>query len=268
MNGSINILCVGDVVGRPGREALCAELSRLKAQYELNLVIANAENAAGGVGVDAQVAHELHSAGVDVLTLGDHTWHRKPAKSLLDEHPEWIIRPANYPPGAPGRGWTIWRPQSDAPGIGVLNLLGRVFMNSPLDCPFRAADEIISGPLKDCRVIVVDMHAEATSEKNALAHFLDGRVSLVVGTHTHVQTSDERILAGGTGMITDLGMCGPEPSVIGMDVSTAIGRFMSGVNIPYTVAAEVGVVQALMAQIDTSSGKCQRLERIRMRHSK
>lgn len=260
----ITILCLGDIVGRPARDAIRTKLPALRSRYGLDAVIANGENAAGGVGVDAQVAHELHDMGIDVITLGDHTWHRKTAKELLVEHSKWIIRPANFPPAAPGRGWTILESAAAGWKIGVINLLGRVFMNSPLDCPFRAASEILASELNGCAIVVVDMHAEATSEKGALAHYLDGRVSLVVGTHTHVQTADECILSGGTGFITDLGMCGPQQSVIGMDADAAVNRFISGVGIPYDIAKAGAVLQGIIAQIDCQSGKTLELERLKV----
>jgi len=214
----------------------------------------NAENASGGVGIDPESAREIGEAGADILTLGDHTWQRREAAAWIEGQPHFCIRPANYPPGAPGRGWMVWT-SADGVRIGVINLLGRVFINFPLDCPFRAADQIIAGPLKDCAAILVDMHAEATSEKMALARHLRGRVTAVVGTHTHVQTADHQILEGGTAFMSDLGMCGPMDSVIGMDTDVALKRFLTGMPAAYKIGSGPVVLSGCVVTFDPSNGR-------------
>ena len=261
MSKSLHVLCLGDIVGRPGRAACRTALPVLRRTLGVDLVIANAENASGGVGIDSESAQEIHAAGADVLTLGDHTYQRKEIKQFLDEQADWCIRPANYPEGAPGRGWTVVR-AGEPLKIGVFNLLGRVFFNTPLDCPFRCAEKILAGPLSGCGVRILDLHAEATSEKVAMGRFLDGRVSVVAGTHTHVQTADEQILPGGTGYLTDLGMCGSRDGVIGMDAETALARLVSGVPQSYKIASGAAVLTGLLAEIDPQSGKTLKIERI------
>jgi metallophosphoesterase (TIGR00282 family) len=229
----------------------------------VDLVIANAENASGGVGLNPNCAEELRAAGVDIITLGDHSWQHKEMRDFLSrDDTGWCIRPANYPAGVPGKGVTVWK-HTDGAEVGVMNLLGRVFLSGLLDCPFKAADQIIISELAACAVRICDFHAEATSEKLALGHMLDGRVSLIFGTHTHVQTADERISMQGTGIISDLGMCGPSDGVIGMDSEVALKRFISGLPHAYKLAKGRPVVQGLEAVIDISSGKCLELRRIR-----
>lgn len=256
----MRILCLGDVVGRPGRVGLERLLPGLTKRHAVDVVIVNGENAAGGLGLDTKTADEIKAAGAMVVTLGDHTWQKKELKVAIETRGSWLIRPANYPPGAPGQGYTTLTVGSVS--VGVMNLLGRVFINFPLDCPFRAADEILAGPLKDCDVVVVDMHAEATSEKLAMARHLDGRVALVFGTHTHVQTADERVLPGGTGFISDLGMCGSQEGIIGMDAKVALQRFLSGMPHAYEVAAGEPVLHGVLAEVDPTKGHALRLERI------
>lgn len=252
----------GDVVGKAGRAALRREIRPLRAERGLDLVIANGENASGGVGFDEECASELLSLGIDVVTLGDHTWHRKGVGEVLDARAATCVRPANYPSGAPGRGFLIWKGERGV-SVGVFNLLGRVFLNTPLDCPFRKADELLAGPLAGCDLTVCDFHAEATSEKVAMGRYLDGRATLVVGTHTHVQTADEQILPSGTGYLTDLGMCGPEDSVIGMDRDAATARFLTGRPSSYKVGKGDAVLSGLLAEIDLESRRVVKLERVR-----
>lgn len=229
---TFRIACFGDIVGRAGRAGLRKELKRLRSERNIDCVIANGENAAGGVGFDSECATELLGLGIDVITLGDHTWSKKDSRDLLTRRAATCIRPANYPEGTPGAGSTVWTSPSGVK-VGVMNLMGRVFMTPTLGCPFRKADELLAGALSGCDVIVCDFHAEATSEKVAMGRYLDGRVSVVFGTHTHVQTGDERILPGGTAYITDLGMCGPIDSVIGMDPEVALSRFLTALPASY-----------------------------------
>src|SRR5262252_9084712 len=200
----MKILYFGDVVGKPGRQALKLRAQALAASESADLLVANCENSSGGIGVDPGSARDLFSAGINVLTSGNHIWHRREIYDFL-EGSERLLRPANFAPGVPGRGWSIYE-TSKGP-IAVVNLIGRVFM-APADCPFRAADAILEHIGDHARVVFVDMHAEATSEKVGMGRYLDGRVSAVVGSHTHVQTADEMVLPGGTAFLTDLGMTG------------------------------------------------------------
>ena len=255
-------LCLGDVVGRAGSAALERKLKTWRDQWKLDLVIVNAENAAGGQGIDMVTADGLFRAGADVLTLGDHTYQKKEIKEYLDKHITRIIRPANYPPGAPGKGVTIWRSPSGA-SLGIVNLMGRTFIGGALDCPFRMIDTILSDELTNVDFRIVDFHAEATSEKCAFGLYVDGRVNLVVGTHTHVQTADEGILPQGTAYITDLGMCGPQHSVIGMDHETAIGRFVGGLPTSYKLGRGDAIVCGVIAEFDLMSKSVKSITRVR-----
>ncbi len=261
MTEPLRILCFGDVVGRPGRELCRSALSVLRASQRADLVIVNAENASGGLGIDADSAREIKQAGADVLTLGDHTWQRKEVRDFIEHNADWCIRPANYPPGAPGKGWTIVTLRGTIK-VGIFNLLGRVFINAPLDCPFRCAADLVSGPLSECTVRILDMHAEATSEKVAMGRYLDGKLALQVGTHTHVATADEQVLPGGTGYITDLGMSGCQSGVIGMDTETALGRLMSGLPAAYKVATGPAFLSGVLCEISAESGKAISVRRV------
>jgi metallophosphoesterase (TIGR00282 family) len=259
-SGEIRVLLVGDVVGKPGRKVLEETLSSLVDRHRLDLVVANGENAAGGFGITRETAGELFAAGVDVITTGNHVWDKKEALELLAGEAN-ILRPANYPPAAPGRGWCV----ASTPGgveVLVVNLSGRVFMDL-LDCPFRAADAILAqfeGRIP-CRV--VDMHAEATSEKRALSLYLDGRVSAVCGTHTHIPTDDARLLPGGTAYITDLGMTGNEDgSVIGIEYAAALKRFLSQMPSGFSLAKGTPVLNGAVVAIDSSTGKASSITRI------
>ena len=258
----MRILILGDVVGRPGRRAVRGLVPSLVKDEKIDLVIANAENSAGGMGVDVKSAEELFSAGAHVLTSGNHIWKKKEIYSYLETHPN-LIRPANYPTGAPGRGWTEW--QSDkGQRVLVINLQGRVFMPSHVDDPFRCVDAILREHGHYSPVVIVDMHGEATSEKNAMGWFLDGRVSVVFGTHTHVQTADERIFPRGTAYITDLGMCGPLDSVIGIERELVIEGFLSQLPRQFEVAKENIALQGIVLEVDESSGKALDIRRIRV----
>ncbi len=257
----MRILVLGDVVGRPARRAVRDLVPALVKNERIDLVVANAENAAGGIGVDIKSAQDLFGAGVHVLTSGNHIWKKKEIYSFLDEH-EKLIRPANYPAGAPGRGWCLWR-QNDRKAL-IVNLQGRVFMPNHVEDPFRAVDEILSAQGKQAAVVIVDMHAEATSEKIAMGWYLDGRASMVFGTHTHVQTADERILPGGTAYITDVGMCGPLDSVIGMERENVIQGFLSQLPRQFEVAKENVALQGVIVDVDDGNGKAKAIRRLRV----
>ena len=246
------ILAIGDIVGKPGRKAVSQLLPGLRQQYGLKLVIANGENAAGGIGLTPETAQELLDAGVDVITSGNHIWAQKEIFPYLEGQMP-IVRPLNYPPGVSGRGYITLGP------VAVVNIMGRTFIGN-LDCPFQAMDKLLS-KLKQ-PVIIVDFHAEATSEKVAMGRYLDGRVSAVLGTHTHVGTIDTQILAGGTAYVTDIGMTGPTDSVIGDDVDAVIQRFLTGVHHRLSVGKGKPVLNAVMVDIDDASGRARSIERI------
>ncbi|MBM4148645.1 MAG: TIGR00282 family metallophosphoesterase [Lentisphaerae bacterium] len=256
----MKLLMVGDVVGGPGRTCLARVVTRMKTDREADFVVVNAENAAGGKGITEAIADEIFAAGVDAITLGDHTWDQRGVENYLDRE-ERIVRPANFAPGCPGRGMTVL--QSEAGPVAVLNLVGRVFM-PPADCPFRAADELLAGVAKAARIVVVDFHAEATSEKIVLGRYLDGRASVFAGTHTHVQTSDETVLPKGTAYITDLGMTGPKDSAIGRDLATVTARFLNGMPIKFAVAERDVVLEGIVADIDDNNGRARSIRRIRV----
>jgi metallophosphoesterase (TIGR00282 family) len=256
----MNIFFIGDIVGAPGRRAVEELLPRVVDHYFIDLVVANGENASGGIGITPQVADQLLSQGIDLLTSGNHIWKYKEILPYLEET-DRLLRPANYPPETPGRGFAIVETAAGE-RAAVLNLEGRVFMN-PLECPFRTAEQVLASLPKEVKVILVDMHAEATSEKQAMGWFLDGRVSAVVGTHTHVQTADERVLPGGTGYISDAGMTGPVDSVIGMKKEIILERFLTQRPQPFKVAAQNIQLQGVVLKIDPQ-GRCQELTRLHL----
>ena len=258
----MRILILGDVVGRPGRSAIKDLVPGLIKSERIDLAIANAENSAGGMGVDIKSAEELLAAGVHVLTSGNHIWKKKEIFPFLENRSR-LIRPANYPAGAPGQGWVEWRGESGLKAL-VVNLQGRVFMPNQVDDPFRSIDAILKEHAGHSRVVIVDMHAEATSEKIAMGWFLDGRASVVFGTHTHVQTADERILPGGEAYITDLGMCGPLDSVIGIEKDLVIEGFMSGLPRKFEVAKENVALQGIVVDVDETSGRAREIRRLRV----
>ena len=256
----MRVMILGDVMGRPARRAVRDLVPSLIAKEEIDLVVANAENAAGGMGVDIKSAKELLSAGVQVLTSGNHIWKKKEIYSFLDDQ-ESLIRPANFPAGAPGKGWCLW--QHNGLRALVINLQGRVFMPNHVDDPFRCVDEILRQHAAQSPVVIVDMHAEATSEKYAMGWYLDGRVSVVFGTHTHVQTADERILPAGTAYITDVGMCGPFDSVIGMEKESVIRGFITQLPRQFEVAQDNVVLQGAIVDID-DNGRAREIRRLRI----
>jgi metallophosphoesterase (TIGR00282 family) len=256
---TLRILFIGDVVGRSGRQAVTKLLPDLREETRANFVIANGENAAAGLGITRETAQEIFQAGVDVITLGNHVWARKEIYEYLDEEPR-LIRPANYPIGAPGKGWAIYSTEAGIP-IAIINLCGRVFMD-PLENPFHLTDKILETLNNKANVILVDFHAEATSEKVAFAWYVDGRVSAVVGTHTHVQTADERVLPGGTAFITDVGMTGPTDSVIGLRKDLIISRFLTLMPNKFDVAEGEAVLSAVIIDIDTGTGRAISISRL------
>jgi metallophosphoesterase (TIGR00282 family) len=255
----MKILFTGDMVGSAGRQVFQRVTERLRSEGRVDLVIANAENGAGGRGPSPEIAEAILSAGADTLTLGDHTFDDRKLIPLLETEPR-ILRPANFPPEAAGRGMTVIE-TTDGP-IGILSLIGRVFMN-PADCPFRTADKLLS--LNRAKTVFVDFHAEATSEKIALGRYLDGRVSGLFGTHTHVQTSDECILPGGTAYITDLGMTGPKDSVIGREVEPVVKRFITGMPQKFDTSKKDPALEGVIVEVDIQSGTALSIERIRER---
>jgi metallophosphoesterase (TIGR00282 family) len=256
----MNILFIGDIVGAPGRRVIAELLPRAVDQYCIDLVVANGENASGGLGITPQVADQFLSQGVDLLTSGNHIWKHKEILPYLNDT-DRLLRPANYPPDAPGRGLAMVETAAGEP-VAVINLEGRVFMSS-LECPFRTVDQLLQTLPPEVKVILVDMHAEATSEKQALGWYLDGRVSAMVGTHTHVQTADERILPGGTGYISDVGMTGPVDSVIGMNREIIVERFLTQRPHPFKVATQNLQLQGVVLKID-AGGRCQEITRVVM----
>jgi len=256
----MNVLCVGDVVGEPGRDLLKNLLPDLKKEYSLDLAVVNAENAAGGSGLTPRLAEELFRSGCDVLTMGDHIWDRPDLQEYLDQHPN-LLRPANFPPKTPGRGWGIYEAPSGKK-VGIVNLIGRVFMRFQVDCPFRTLETIVEEIRKQTSLIIVDIHAEATSEKNALGIFADGKVSAVFGTHTHVQTADEQIRPQGTAYITDLGMTGPHDSVIGQNKEKIIKRFLTCMPARFEVARGDPRLHGAVIGIDDHTGRATSIVRI------
>ena len=258
----MNVLFLGDVVGKPGRRAIQFLLPRLIDRERVDLVIANCENATDGSGIDPKNAHELLETGVHVLTSGNHVWRRKEIIEFIGREPR-LLRPANFPPAAPGHGWAVCE-TADATPIAVLNLIGRVFMDS-VDCPFRTAEALLPELRARARIIVVDMHGEATSEKAAMGWFLAGKVSAVLGSHTHVQTADERLLPGDTAYITDVGMCGPTESVIGVEKELALRRFITHMPVKFEVAGGPVVVQGAVVDIDPETGRARGIRRLRER---
>jgi metallophosphoesterase (TIGR00282 family) len=255
----MKILFLGDVVGKPGLRAVCTLLPRLIDREQLALVIANCENVAGGTGVDRKSAQQLFEAGVDVLTSGNHIWRHREIVEFMEQEPH-LLRPANFPPSVPGRGAVVCETADGTP-VAVVNLIGRVFMDS-VDCPFRAAEALVAELRTHASSIVVDMHGEATSEKVAMGWFLAGKVSAVLGSHTHVQTADERLLPGGTAYVTDVGMCGPTESVIGVEKELALRRFITHMPVKFEVARGPVVVQGAFVDIDAATGQACSIRRL------
>jgi hypothetical protein len=258
----MKLLFIGDVMGEPGVRAVRAHVARLREHHALDLVVANAENVAGGNGVTRETAEALFAAGIDVLTNGNHAWDKREALEYIQGEPR-LLRPHNYPIGTPGEGWFV---ATAAAGqrIGILNLLGTTFMEPRLGCPFRSADMALAHKPAEVKLVLVDIHAETTSEKMALGWYLDGRVSAVIGTHTHVPTADERILPKGTGFLTDAGMTGCYDSVIGLKTEQSLQRFVHKLPARFEVAEGLGTLCAVLLDLDDASGRCRHIERVRL----
>lgn len=257
----MRILFIGDIVGAPGREIVLNRLADLLAERRFHLVVANCENAAGGFGVTPRLAEELFEAGIEVLCGGNHIWDRKEILAYLPHQPR-LLRPANYPADAPGSGLYVGQSR-DGIGYAVLHLQGRTFL-PPIDCPFRAADRELGRVPPDVRVILVDLHAEATSEKQAMGWYLDGKVSAVLGTHTHVVTADQRVLPGGTAYITDVGMTGPHDSIIGMEKEPILQRFLDALPARFEVAQDDIRINAVEIEVNSQTGRAESIARLRL----
>lgn len=256
----MNILFIGDIVGRPGRDLVQNGLRNLVEHYDIDCTIANAENSAAGFGITRDIGDALLGWGIDVMTSGNHIWDKKEIVEYITKE-NLLLRPANFPVGAPGVGHVTIK--AGPHRVAVLNLMGRVFM-TPIDCPFRKADEIVPELRKDTPIILVDAHCEATSESVALGWYLDGRVSAVVGTHRHVQTADERVLPGGTAYITDLGMTGPTDGVIGVDRDLILQRFLSQMPVRFEPAKGPAALHAVVIVIDPDTGRATDIRRLRV----
>ncbi len=256
--GIMRVLFFGDIVGRVGRHALEETLPRWRDELDPDIIIANGENTAGGVGITRSIAEELFDLGVEVITLGNHTFAQRDVVPLL-EHDHRVLRPANYPPGVPGLGYGVF--PTPAGPLAVLCLLGRVFMD-PVDDPFQTAETLVPLLKQETRCMLIDAHAEATSEKAALAWMLDGRVSAVIGTHTHVQTADERVLPAGTAFITDVGMVGPRDSILGVQHDIIIKRFQTWMPARFEVAKGAALVNAVSVDLDTATGRALSIARL------
>ncbi|MBU1124956.1 MAG: TIGR00282 family metallophosphoesterase [Candidatus Omnitrophica bacterium] len=256
----MKILFIGDIVGNPGREAIKALLPGLRKELALDFVIANAENAAGGSGITPRISEELFSLGIDVLTSGDHIWRKKEILEIISRDAR-ILRPVNFPDSAPGAGWGVFTTAGGVQ-VGVVNVNGRVFMDS-LECPFKTTRHAVEEISHKTKIIIVDIHAEATSEKVALGWYLDGKASAILGTHTHIQTADEKILPQGTAYITDVGMTGPYHSVIGRKIEDVLERFITAMPTRFAVAEEDVQLHGAVVEIDESSGKACAIQRIR-----
>jgi hypothetical protein len=258
----LRILFIGDIVGKPGRVMLTKALPSLIARWDLHLVIANAENAAGGSGLNEQCFREIASSGVDVLTMGDHIYKKKDIMPLLERH-RHILRPANFPPEAPGAEFAIV-PARDGTPVAVFTVLGRIFMR-PVDCPFHAADRVLAAIGNQTQVIILDMHAEATSDKQIMGRYLDGRASAVLGTHTHVPTADEQIFPGGTAYLTDVGMTGPYDSILGRRVDRVSETTVTFVPTFFDVATGDPRLCAAKIEVDPTTGRALSIERVVIR---
>ena len=259
----MKVLFIGDIMGEPGRKAILKGLPKLVSQHHVDLVIANGENVAGGFGITPDLVHELFDMGISVITTGNHAWDKKEILDFFDREPR-LLRPANYPEGVPGRGSYV----AETPGgelVGVLQLMGRAYMPT-VDCPFQAARRELEQLKRRTANVIVDIHAETTSEKMAMGHFLDGQVAAVVGTHTHVQTADEQILPNGTAYITDIGMTGPIHSVIGIKKELAIAKFLTQMPRRFEVASGPSVLCAVLLNIDGNFGKALAINRFRISH--
>lgn len=260
----MNVMIIGDIVGKPGRVILKDKLKSFIEKEEMHFCIANGENAAGGAGITGEIADELFSYGVDVITTGDHVWDKKEIFRTLETNKN-ILRPVNYSPLAVGKGYVVKNSSRGHP-IGVINLLGRVFMK-PIDCPFRAADEVVKSISRETKIIFVDMHAEATSEKIAMGRYLDGRVSAVIGTHTHVPTADERVLPQGTAFISDLGMTGPHESILGRKIECVLKAVVTQMPTRFDVAEGDVRINGVKIVVDSQTGKAESIKRFEVKEN-
>ena len=258
----MKVLIIGDVVARPGRLAVLERIQDLREQHSIDLAIMNAENVAGGFSITPRLADELFQSGIDVMTSGNHIYDKREVLPYIEQQPR-LLRPANYPPGSPGNG--VWTGEVRGLPVAVINLIGRVFM-PPADDPFRAADRAVNSLPPEVKVKIVDMHAEATSEKSAMGWYLDGRVSAVVGTHTHVQTADERILPQGTAYLTDIGMTGSYAGVIGMNHADVIARFTSAINKRAEHSTGDVRICAAVLDVDETTGRAREISRLALKH--
>ncbi|MBB6735501.1 TIGR00282 family metallophosphoesterase [Cohnella zeiphila] len=256
----MKVVFIGDIVGNVGRDAVKRLLPWLKDKYQPHIVIANGENAAGGRGINAAITRELFEWGVHGITMGNHTWDNRDIFEFIDSEPR-MVRPANLPPGTPGTGSAVIKVGNKE--LAIVNLIGRTFL-PPADCPFRTADDLLDELRRKHKCILVDFHAEATSEKIAMGWHLDGKASLVVGTHTHVQTNDERILPEGTAYVTDAGMTGPRDGVLGMDRTTVIRKFITGLPARFQVAETKWILSGVFVDIDEATGKAVKVQTIRV----
>lgn len=254
----MNILVIGDIVGKPGRAIIKSMLAKIQREHDISFTIANAENAAGGRGLTKDIKDDLLSMGIDVLTMGNHVWDNKSIFNFIDDEPR-LIRPINYPGDCPGQGVHVYRAGFNKK-IAVINASGRVYLPA-LDCPFQTVNEAVNDLKDKVDYIIVDFHAEATSEKMAFAYYLDGRVSAVVGTHTHIQTADERILPGGTAYITDLGMTGPVDSILGMAKEPIIDKFLNARPARFEVATGPAQIQGVILNFDEETNLAIHIER-------
>lgn len=255
----LRVLFLGDVVGEPGRSAVFARLPELKAQHGVDFIIVNGENAAGGRGITGKITIDLLRAGVSVVTTGDHIWDQKDILSFIETEPR-LLRPVNYPAGAPGHGSVVL--ETDKGKVGVINVQCRTFMQPILDNPFRAIESVVATIRKETPNIIVDVHGETTSEKIAMGRFLDGKVSAVLGTHTHVQTADEQIFPGGTAFLCDAGMCGPIVSILGRSIEPIINRFASNLPASFPVAAGEVRLRGALVDIDEKTGRALHIVRV------
>lgn len=261
----MKLLFIGDIVGQPGRRAVKELLPKIREQHAVDVVVANGENSAGGSGITPKTAAEIFAAGVDVITSGDHLWDQKEVMELLGSE-QRFLRPLNYPPGTPGQGsrvFEIRNPKSEIPlKVAVLNVQGRTFMQPPLENPFLMAADEVKKLRAQTKIIFIDFHAEATSEKIAFARMLDGQVSAVIGTHTHVQTADEQIFPGGTAYLSDAGFTGPHDSVLGREIAPVIQRFLTSMPQRFEVAKDRVILHGVVIEIDETSGKALRVQRV------
>ena len=259
----MKVLFIGDIVGKVGRMTTKALLPAVVDRYKIDFVIANGENAAGGFGITDRLVSEILGYGIHVITTGNHVWDKKEFIAQISKE-DRLLRPFNYPPGVPGYGSIIYT-LSHGEKVAVLNMSGRVFMSN-IDCPFRTAKAEVERLSNTTKTIIVDFHGEATSEKIAFGYFIDGKVSAVIGTHTHVQTADEKILAGGTAYITDVGMTGPENSVIGIDKEQVIDRFLTNLPVRFETAKGEGIFSAAVIDINEKTGKATAIQRLQLKY--